>query len=267
MATSSGWTDDLFKYGPPKPTRLDHNVRIADNSISKALLARWVIFDTFIQEAKSIKGGVLDHNVKRDWLFFQILPLLGHENEMDPFSRLIETCLPYVGDTELRILLAKYNGPTVLGSAFDPTAGSFIYVLDEAQVVGETYMGAFADAGSRIKRPVLHPIINFLSRGMSGKVIVSGTGFSLELFKTVLGSHTGKYSTEWGVTHTTGDFSDQAIQLDYISRYLPPWFLATNPGAHLKTRMYAWLRGRYVVNKIWAIAHELCSGIGSLPDT
>ena len=264
---SSNWTDDIFQCGSSTSTALKRNERIAKNRISKFLLARWVIFNTFIQEAKSIKGEVLDDDIRRDWLFFQILPLLDHDNEPDPFSDLICTCLPYVGDAELQILQASFSPSTVLGSSFDRTAGSFIYVLDEAQVAGEQYMGAFADTGGRIKRPVLCPIIKYLSTAKSAKVIVSGTGFSLELFRTVPGSGVGKESTVWDVTHATGDFLNQGIQLDYISLYLPPSFLATASGAHLKTRMYRWLRGRYVVNKTRAIAHELCSGIGSLPDT
>jgi len=264
MADSSNWTNDLFLYGPPRPAALTRNEHIAKNWISKVLLARWVIFKTFIQEAKSIKRGVLDSDVQRHWLYFQILPILDHDG-MDPFSSLIYTCLPNVGNEELQTLQAEYNPLSVLGSAFDPTAGSFIYVLDKAQVAGRQHMGAFADLGAMIRRPVLHPIIKYLSTAMSAKVIVSGTGFSLELFRT--GSGIGKVKTEWDVTHATGDFINQGIQLDYISLYLPPWFLTTTPGAHLKTRMYAWLRGRYVVNKIRAIAHELCSGIGSLLDT
>jgi len=100
------------------------------------------------------------------------------------------------------------------------------------------------------------------------KVIVSGTGFSLALFKTVLGLGVGKLPCPvWDVTHITGDFSNQGTQLDYISLYLPLLFLITPSGAHLKTRMHRWLQGRYVLNKIRVIAHEFCSGTGSLLDT
>jgi hypothetical protein len=79
------------------------------------------------------------------------------------------------------------------------------------------------------------------------RIIVSGTGFSLKLFKTVLTSGVGKDSRAWDVVHTTGDFANENTQLAYISRYFPPSFLLSQSGHVLKARMYEWLRGRYVV--------------------
>jgi len=267
MSRSRNWTPSIFQDSSTTPTALQRNECIAENRISKALLARWVIFNTFIQEARSIKeGGVLDNDVRRDWLLFQALPIV-HYKGMDLFSALILTCLSCVSDNVLQSLQLKYSPWDVLGSAFDSTVSPFVYVLDEAQVAGEQYMGAFADTDGSIERPVLRPIVKCLSENFA-KVIVSGTGFSLALFRTVLGSGVGKSPRPaWDVTHATGDFSNQGTQLDYISLYLPPSFLITPSGAHLKTRMYGWLRGRYVLNKIRAIAHEFCSGTGSLLDT
>jgi hypothetical protein len=223
------------------------------------------VFDTFVKVAKSIKGGVLDDSYRRDWLIFQILPLVRH-NDMDSFSALIRSCLSGVSIGVLKGLQDLYNPSTVLGSAFHFTTNPFLYVLDEAQVAGQQYMGAFADSEVKVSRPVLRPLIKCFSSShpYSVKIIVSRTGFSLDLFETVVSSGVSK-QPRWESVHTTGDFSKPDIQLNYISRYLPPLFLQSQSGTHLKTRVYDWLRGRYVVNKNRAIAHVFYPGIGLLP--
>jgi hypothetical protein len=267
MSRSSGWICNLFQGGhPPTQSAQQLNERIAKYWVSKALLARWVMFDTFIDVAKTIKEGVLDDNVRRDWLIFQTLHLILY-NDMDPFLALMNTCFRGVSDEVLQSLHTLYSPSTVLGSAFNSTTDSFFYVLDEAHVAARQYTRAFADTGGSVPRPVLRPIINYLSSSNSVNVIVSGTGFSHELFETALASGVDKGSLGWDVVHATGDFSNQDIQLAYISRYLTPSFLHSPSGTHLKTRMYGWLRGRYVVNKTRAIAHVYCSGIRLLPAT
>jgi hypothetical protein len=157
----------------------------------------------------------------------------------------------------------------VLGSAFQPITDSFCYVLDEAQVAGNQYMGAFADADGEIRQPVLRPIIRYLTSPSNDgiKVIVSGTGFSLNLFKTTRTSGVAKGSSQWRVVHNTGDFSDRDVQSKYVFRYLPRSFLISTSGAHLQTRIYDWLRGRYVVNRAQAIAYVFGLGIGLLSVT
>ena len=59
---------------------------------------------------------------------------------------------------------------------------TFIYVLDEAQVAGDSvkgHMGAFADANGAIRRSVLRPIVCAWTAptGRDVNIIVSGTGF------------------------------------------------------------------------------------------
>jgi hypothetical protein len=173
------------------------------------------------------------------------------------FSALIYGCLHGVSDEVLHTLQNSYGPSAALGSTLNSTP-PFLYVLDKAQLAGQRYMGAFTDEGCTVPQPVLLPIIKWFCSPMFVKVIVSGTGFSLDLFTTALTSDVGgvgKDSGEWDVVRTTSDLSNRDIQLDYISRYLPPSFLRSPSGTHLKTRMYDWLRGRYVVNKIRAIAH------------
>jgi hypothetical protein len=268
MSRSHGWTNDIFKNPDPDLVLVGNteNESIVINRLSKVLLARWVVFAAFIQVAREVNGGVVDDRIRRNWLFFQILPLVRVDN-IDPFSALIRNCLTAVTSDVLDVLYASYGPQQVLGSDFNSTA-SFFYVLDEAQVAGEQFMGAFADSTGTSRRPVLRPIIQYLTTSEPPvNLVVSGTGFSLQLFQTVLTSGIGKGSPQWQVVHATGDFSQKDTQLAYISRFLPPSFLLSTSGMHIKARMYEWLRGRYVVVKTWAVAHVFGSGIGSLRGT
>ena len=151
MSRSRNWTPNVFQHSSTMSTALQCNECIAENRISNALLACWVIFNTFIQEARSIKeGGVLNNDVRHDWLLFQALPFIRYKG-MDLFSALIHACLSCVSDTVLQSLRLKYNPWDVLGSAFDLTVSPFIYVLDKAQVAREQYMGAFTDTDGSIE--------------------------------------------------------------------------------------------------------------------
>jgi len=240
------------------------NRSIASNSLSKVILARWIVFKTFIQVAKELEGVVLLDNIQRDWLLFQVVHLVDI-NGMDPFSALIspapvdedesmtQPVLDGVQSDVLEYLSAQLSPSSVLGSSFNDTADSFFYVIDEAQAACQIHPEAFADRAGNNKWPVLHPIIEYMMNSAPDviKVIVSGTGFSRELFRTLVKDEgVGKDSSMFDVIHTTGDFSDLGTQSLYISRYLPPSFLASDSGTRLKTRIYDWLRGRYVATKV-----------------
>lgn len=244
MSRTSDWTPDIFNCPDRKGAR-HKNDNIAYNRISKVLLARWVVFEVFIEVSKHVYGGVLHNGAQRDWLLFQIHPAI-QVNGMDPFLACITNCLQNV-DSDLLETLRVELSPSVLGPAFS-SQSTFFYVLDEAQVAGTQYIDAFADEDIILRRPVLCPIVRHLTShpNYSVKLIVSGTGFSLEQFEVVLASGVAKNQSKWKVVHATGDFSDQDTQLAYISRYLPESFLLSDSGALLKTRVHEWLRGRYV---------------------
>jgi hypothetical protein len=142
--------------------------------------------------------------------------------------------------------LNTINIENVLGPDFHPDRDRLFYVLDEAQVTGQTYMGYFSDAAGLTPRPVLWPIIRMMTEKSDTAVIVSGTGFSLDHFKTGVASGFAKDSVraEWPVQHATGDFIEQDVQLHYISRYLPSSFLKSPSGMSLIGRAFKFLRGR-----------------------
>lgn len=248
MRSIRGWTRNIFKGQSSAETireANDINEEIAFNRLLKVLLARWVVFRTFVEIARAENSGNLHESFKHDWLLLQILPLVVI-NDKDPFIGLMNAAFVGAPTDVLEELLKSLTPTTVLGSAYNSTRDSFFYVLDEAQVAGKLYMGAFSDSSSTTPRPVLRPIIRaWASLSIQNiKFIVSGTGFSHSLFTTVLTSGVGKESAGWDVVHTTGDFTNRSDQESYISRYLSAAFLSSPSGCNLVTRMHDWLRGR-----------------------
>ncbi|KIL55863.1 hypothetical protein M378DRAFT_173230 [Amanita muscaria Koide BX008] len=249
MSKSPGWIHNAFKNPLSDAIQEANNVNeaIAFKSVYKVLLTRWILFSAFVDVAKEQHAGNLPPDLKRDWLLFQILPVVLI-NDIHPFIAFMNQCLVDMSMSDLESRLAKFSPGSVLGPAFDSESDNFFYILDEAQVAGAKYMGAFADPNGEIRRPVLQPIIRAWDTVVpfeSIRFIVSGTGFPLDLFKTVLTSRVSKASPSWEVVHQTGDFINRDLQKSYITRYLPPPFLSSPSGTVLVSRMYEWLRGRH----------------------
>lgn len=251
MPESTGWVQQIFT-GPLGKRTLERNEneRIATKRVYKVLVARWIVFRTFIEVARAENSGNLPESAMYDWLLLQALPLVKMDGD-DPFMAAMNGCLLGTSLEVLRDIMSAFFTPAkVLGSEFNVDQELFFYVLDEAQVAGELHMGAFCDKDSIHPRPVLRPIIRAWAGAAHASVrfIVSGTGFSHRLFESVLISGVGKSSpVQWKTIRSTGDFINREAQESYISHYLPPMFLSSPSGRDLVSRMYEWLRGRYVI--------------------
>jgi hypothetical protein len=249
MRQVRGWVGDIFEVSTPQSVLNLHliNESITHHRLNRILVARWRIFRAFIEAATEHYGPDLCLDIKHQWLMFQILPIV-RVNDMDPFTAFLKTCLSGAGESVI-YSLNTITLEKVLGHHYNPSNDKFFFVLDEAQALGSEPLHCFADAAGVNSRPVLKPIIQNLTR-RKGKVIISGTGFSLESFKTVLASGVGKSSWEsgWSIEYVTGDFTDQATQEAYLRRFLPPSYLFSPSGVSLVKRSFEWLRGRYVEN-------------------
>ena len=248
MSHTSRWTHDAFENPLLSMVQKASNANedIAFKWVYKVLLTRWIIFCTFIEVARKQNGGNLPLGIKHDWLLFQILPIVLIDDR-HPFLSFLNSCLVGMAMEDLIKMLNEHSLGRVLGPAFNSESDVFFYILDEAQVTDERYMGAFTNANAEIRRPVLHPIIRVwheVTSIPSVRFIVSGTGFLLSLFKMVLMLGVSKARSAWEVVHKTGDFVDRSLQESYISRYLPPVFLSSPSGSALISRMYEWLCGQ-----------------------
>jgi hypothetical protein len=249
MKTTPGWVPNIFHADNIEDAKAQ-NVEIASNQLNKVLLSRWVIFHTFIEVAVEHNNGKLPDTIKHDWLLFQVFPRIFDDSEMaHPFIALMNECLVGAPNTVLAGMLEQFSPMEIL-PAFN-FMNTFYYVLDEAQVAGDEergHMGAFADAKSVYPCSVLRPIVQAwtVPRSWSQdlKIIISGTGFSLSPFESLLHSSSVGKRPLWDVESMTGDFTDQERQKLYTTRYLPPTFLHSSSGTALLTRMFQWLRGR-----------------------
>ena len=246
MSKVPGWTPNIFN-GTNFDAQLLNNENIASDKINEVLLARWLMFKLFIEVAKEVNDGVLNiPTTRRNWLIFQALPLQAvppSANNTDPFSALHRLFPSKMSSEDLIRWFPTPTPESVLGSDFEPAR--FFYVLDEGQAAGELYPEAFSDQSHTFRRPVLHPIIAGLVQSVKVNIIVSGTGFPLDLFKPAISSSVGKVD-EWDVHYETGDFSERTTHFAYLSQFFPSSFINSDAGLYLKGRIHEWLRGRYV---------------------
>jgi hypothetical protein len=245
MGSDPNWIPNVLKSDDPQVALEgnESNEKIAFNLLYRVLVARWLVLQTFIEVAKEQYNGDVPDDLKYAWLLFQILQF-PHINGIHVLEAFTSQALKGASTWLLTDLLVELGPSNVLGSAFDNNLHQFYYVLDEAQAAGKQYMGGFTDMHGKTARPVLCPIIRTWGRHRGPiRFIVSSTGFSLELFTTVLGSGVVKEKPWQSPVHEVGDFIDQATQEHYISRYLPTAFLNSPSGALLRNRMHDWLRG------------------------
>jgi hypothetical protein len=233
MQDSPGWTGNIFKH--PNPASVETsgiNEQIASLHVRMVLLARWIIFRTFIEVAGEEISGELPANIKWDWVLFQARSVDFNRGQ-DPFRSLISLCFLKMTPHDISVWLQRLACPDFLGSDFN----------EDFFMLSTKLMSSFSSQDGTVERPVLCPIIRCitLSTDIRPRVIVSGTGF--EHFKTILASGVGKPSA-WDVLHTTGYFTDKEVQKDYIVRYLPPSYLRSQSGISLLSRLFHWLHGR-----------------------
>jgi len=249
MGMAPGWIGNIFKDRTADDIKLANqsNEDIVFNHIYKVMLARWILFRTFVEVVKAENDGWLPETAKYDWLLFQVLPPFN-VNGRNPFSALMDACLLDAPTDILLELLTPFTPSAVLGSAFKSRDDLFFYVLDEAQVAGDHYTGAFSDMGGSVRWPVIQPIIRAWESLPVGTIrfILSGTAFRHDHFGISQSSGVGKDAPKWKMVHTTGDLTSRGAQELYISRYLPGAFLSSSSGTDLLRRAHEWLRGRYV---------------------
>jgi len=245
MKDSPKWVYNIFERRDPTRAN-DQNESIATHILSKVFLARWIVLKTFIRVVMEYNQGTLPSNIQHDWLLFQLRPTDSRNTFMinDPFTHIILQ-LSGASQGRLATLTAQYSSEVAGLIKFK----SFFCVIDEAQVAGEAYMGAFSSSDGENKRPVLRPLAGFFQKYQSIKLILSGTGFSLSLFRERMGANVSKATIPLLVDYFSGGFFDRNDQLSYVARYLPRTYLDSASGKHLETRIRRWLRGRCVATK------------------
>ena len=163
MRDSPGWVNNIFEMEDPakvKSACVD-NETIAMRSLSKVFLARWIVLQTFIDVVNDDNQGKLPSSIRHDWLLFQLhttdIPTIkGSTMLHDPFTHIFWR-LSGASPETLSTLVIRYSSQVLPIIEAKP----FFCVIDEAQVAGEVYMGAFSSGDGKTPRPVLRPLVGY----------------------------------------------------------------------------------------------------------
>lgn len=90
LPRTRGWMRHIPQDYSARAT-CDYNESIAGFRFSKVVLARSIVFNTFIKVARDQNGGALPQDIKIKWLLFQIFP--SHFCDQDPFMEVVNQCL------------------------------------------------------------------------------------------------------------------------------------------------------------------------------
>ena len=233
------WTEDISSYvGPARDDRNKSNIYISNRAIRKVLAARLVVFRLFLQLAKARDGHVGPKH-QRLWLLFQLSnPLPGFETP-HPFVMMNE-CLNRASDGALRTLIQDFE--RIRLEYFPETR--FTIALDEAQQAVRLYRFCFLSSGEPFKlRSILCEIVKVFS-SLSVRIVVSGTGLSLEEVEDARNSSVGKPLGQFEAFVELGMF-DNPLKLEAtLQRYIPTSILESPSGKSLRTRIREYLPGR-----------------------
>jgi hypothetical protein len=194
---------------------------------------------------EKLPSGTDAETARRRWVLAQVLP---------PFHRSKDIFAIVLGS-----LRAAYKADLIhftamldslinrFGSIFFP--GRLFAVVDEAQVAAEYLNESFCSitSGSE-KRPVLHPLYNFLwSTNVFKGVILAGTGLSMKMVHTAVVSQYAQRHVHRQVPFVfveVGRFKkDETLHKTYIEKYLS--FSQSATDQRLMERILYWFHGRW----------------------
>ena len=223
-------TDDNWE------TALPANQDVAKRRFLSVLYARLLIFRTFLECANSMPGGIREEHKSR-WLLLQIAPKTFLES--DAFDKLTRQLRDAPDEYLSNQIETEKDAITKLLNEH-----ALFCVLDEAQVPTGLASKCFRSEGTpNVARPVLRELIKAWKDSFP-RLIVSGTGVSVETLESVLSSAVAKEGQEVVVVTDLGAFDSGEDQRAYMEQYLPPQFLDTSSGTELALRAAYWLHGR-----------------------
>jgi hypothetical protein len=233
------WTKDIRSYvGPARDDRNKSNIHISNVAIREVFAARLVVFRLFLQLAKA-RDGYVGAKHQRLWLLFQLSnPLPGFETP-HPFVTM-NKCLKRASDGALRTLIQDFE--QIRLEYFPETR--FTIALDDARQAVRLYRSCFLSSGEPFKvRSILREIVKVFS-SLTVRIIVSGTGLSLEEVEETLSSNVGKPLGQFETFVELGMF-DNPLKLEAtLQRYIPASILESPSGKSLRTRIREYLPGR-----------------------
>jgi hypothetical protein len=238
---------------PKTKAAIKHIRETAERCLAQLLLARFLLLNLLVQEARKLPGGLQEKEHRRLWVLLQAQPnqIFGADFKEDivtEFARLLRHASIYdlkdrIRDQflELSFLLTKVENPATGQDQRPP----FFCVLDEAQVAATLRHGEFMSDDELTKRPVLREIWLLWSTVLPPeqmRLVLSGTGIELQALRDTLESSALK-GERYDIKSDIGAFEDPGSQAEYIKRYVPACW--TDPQwMEFLVRAWGWLHGR-----------------------
>jgi hypothetical protein len=229
-----------------------HIRETAERRLAQLLLARFLLLNLLVQEARKIRGGLNEKEHRRLWVLLQAHPKTFRDDfEEDVFTSLARHLRhASISDLKDRIRRQRLELSTLLTEVENPVTGElerppFFCVLDESQVATTLRHGEFMSGDNLTKRPVLREIWLLWSTVLEPwqmRLVLSGTGIELQELKDTLESSALK-GERYDIKSDIGAFEDPRSQVEYIKRYIPARW-ADPQWAEFLVRAWGWLRGR-----------------------
>ena len=234
------WTEDIRHYeGSDRNDRHKANIHISNRAIRKVFAARLVVFRLFLQLAEA-HDGYIGPEHQRLWLLFQLSNPLPGFRTPHPFVTMIKECIDLASDSALETIIKDFER---IRMRYFPGSG-FTIALDEAQQAVRLHHFCFLSYSEPTAfRSILREIVKVFD-SLAVKIVVSGTGLSLEEVEDALNSGVGKPLGQFETFVELGMF-DNPLKLEAtLQRYIPSSILESPSGKSLRMRIREYLPGR-----------------------
>ncbi|KAK7054522.1 hypothetical protein VNI00_003720 [Paramarasmius palmivorus] len=215
--------------------RLDRNIQLSERHFSIVLLARLLVFNTFL-DAWNQYGRNPAH--RELWLKLQ-LSFPFQDLEVDFHTLVQELLRSDLGQSQIDEAISQ-----TLDDIFaieDLTQEGPVFIaLDEANFASKTLKPAYVDEDGE-HYPVLKVILRTWVRQLKDRpfvFLVSGVEIPKDQFQ-------GDEWQDWVWSSGTGAFDDQESQRNYALNFIPPNLRESDDVRRLLDRMWKWLRGRH----------------------
>ena len=231
---------------------IQHMHKTADRRLIQLLLARFLLLNFFIREARSAPGGFQEKEHRRLWVLLQVQPqifrmhfdvdiftdlaqLLHHTSIRDLKDRVVEQYM------EVLPVLSKVRNPSTNREEMPP----LYLVVDEAQLTTSLRQGEFMSNNLNASQSMLREIwlsYTGVLEYYQMRLVLSGTGIDLTAMQDELATQALK-SERYDLKFDIGAFEDSHSQTAYIKRYIPGHW--TEPcWRDFLIRAWGWLQGR-----------------------
>lgn len=240
LRQNGDWEPDISDTdaGASRARKSDSNSRIATRALKKVLAARIVAFELFLEAVIKVDKK-LEEKHKRSWLLFQLSNPRANTSDTHPIVQIMNNCLRQASNDALDELIRGLD--VIREKYFSRT--HFIVAVDEAQQAVRLYRRPFLSSTNATKYRSIIREISKVFTAQPVKLVVSGTGVTMDDLRDAMASGVSKYDTV-RLYHKLGMFDTWPTLSSFLERYLPDTLLESPSWNCLRTRIQEYLMGR-----------------------